>query len=81
MEYMELGSMKATIKNFQDYSEDFCKYTLYRVAMGLFHMHSNNVLHRDIKSDNILHSKDGSIKIGDLGSAGVLSHERMVRKT
>ena len=81
MEYMELGSMKATIKNFQDYSEDFCKYTLYRVAMGLFHMHSNNVLHRDIKSDNILHSKDGSIKIGDLGSAGILSHERMMRRT
>ena len=77
MDYMQLGSMDSTISKLKDvYSEDFCRYSLYKVAMGLLQMHCNNVLHRDIKSDNILHSLDGSIKIGDLGCAAVISKEK-----
>lgn len=30
-------------------------------------MHGKNVLHRDLKSENILIDSDGGIKIGDLG--------------
>ena len=61
---MEQGTMTdICIKDHENYSEDFCKYTLYKVARGLFSMHNKNVLHRDIKSDNILYSLDGSIKI------------------
>jgi len=48
-------------------SEDFCKYTLYCVLHGLADMHAKRVLHRDIKSDNILIRADGSIKVSDLG--------------
>ena len=43
----------------QNYSEDFCRYTLYKVAKGLQAMHNKNVLHRDIKSDNVLYTLDG----------------------
>ena len=35
-------------------SEEFCKYTLFCVASGLVDMHEKRILHRDIKSDNIL---------------------------
>ena len=48
-------------------SEDFCKYSLYQVALGLQAMHKHNILHRDIKSDNILCRANGEIKIADLG--------------
>ena len=44
-------------------------------------MHTNNVLHRDIKSDNILFSLDGEIKITDLGFACSLDEKRNQRKT
>ena len=72
---------KIVTSDHMNYSEDFCRYSLYKVALGLSKMHRNNVLHRDIKSDNVLHSEDGRIKIGDLGTACFLSTERAKRKT
>jgi eukaryotic-like serine/threonine-protein kinase len=39
------------------------------VARGLEHAHSRNVIHRDIKPDNILLAKTGVAKLSDLGLA------------
>ena len=44
-------------------------------------MHSSNVLHRDIKSENILSSSQGDIKISDLGLSKFLSQEVSQAKT
>ena len=40
LEYMDQGSMDRIVKNFhQSYSENFCRYSLYKVALGLQKMH------------------------------------------
>jgi tRNA A-37 threonylcarbamoyl transferase component Bud32 len=39
------------------------------VARGLAHIHSYQVMHCDIKPDNILVGRDGAYKIGDLGQS------------
>ena len=71
---MDQGSMdKIVTKDYMNYSEDFCRYSLYKVALGLSKMHRHNVLHRDIKSDNVLFSQNGDIKITDLGFSCFLS--------
>jgi len=70
------------IENYQPYySEDFCRYALWKVARGLWSMHRKNVLHRDIKSDNILFSRDGEVKITDLGFSVFLSEQNEFRKS
>ena len=76
LELMDGGSLTSIVqKHNADYSEDFCKYCLYMTALGLFKMHSKNVLHRDIKSDNILCSRNGDVKIADLGFSVFLSQQ------
>ena len=39
------------------------------VARGMAAAHSHNIIHRDIKPDNIMVSVDGLYKVGDLGLA------------
>ena len=51
------------------------------VALGLHEMHTKKVLHRDIKSDNILCSTDGQIKIADLGFSVFLTQKEAYRRT
>ena len=60
LEYMEGGDLSKIVLNSDlAYSEEFCKYTLLMVARGLSTMHTNNVLHRDMKADNILCRPNG----------------------
>ena len=63
------------------YSEDFCRYSLYMVAKGLQAMHAENVLHRDIKADNILWRSNGDIKIADLGLSVFLHEQQKFRNS
>ena len=74
LEMMDGGDLAHIILTGKDiYSEEFCKYTLLMVARALQTMHRNNVLHRDIKADNILCKTNGEVKIADLGLSVFLS--------
>ena len=56
-------------------------YICREVLIGLKHLHSQFRIHRDIKSDNILLSTDGSIKLSNLGHAAQLTVEKSRRTT
>ena len=43
-------------------------------------MHKNNILHRDIKLDNILLNKNGKIKICDFGVSKVIKKDQIIKE-
>jgi len=50
-----------------NFDECYIAFITESILNGLSYLHKKNVIHRDLKSDNILIFKDGSIKIGDFG--------------
>ena len=78
-ELMDGGAISGFISTHTNLSEVFCKWTLFQVALGLKAMHDKDILHRDIKSENVLCNKDGDIKICDLGFSCFL-HEQDIYK-
>ena len=74
--------MDTIIDKFYDkYSEEFIRYTLFNAALGIKAMHDKFVLHRDIKSGNILCNPQGDIKVADLGLSVLLSEGESWRRT
>ena len=51
------------------------------MLLALWHVHSKNVLHRDLKSQNIFIAEGGIVKLGDFGIARVLSSDTELAKT
>mmetsp|Transcript_17659 Transcript_17659/g.21460 ORF Transcript_17659/g.21460 Transcript_17659/m.21460 type:complete len:506 (-) Transcript_17659:2702-4219(-) len=65
-EYAEMGPLSFFLRNRKDKVFSFFDLAT-EIAAGLAYLHKNGVLHRDIKSDNILLNKDGHAKISDFG--------------
>ena len=62
-------------------TEESCKYLAFRICRGIRALHMRNILHRDIKSDNVFISRDGDVKLADLGFSVFLSEEFQQRDT
>jgi len=69
MELMNGGSLLDLI-NEKPLPELLVAVVIREVLLGLTYLHANNMIHRDIKADNILVSSQGTIKIGDFGETG-----------
>ncbi|DBA78119.1 TPA: hypothetical protein ACH3X2_008092 [Trebouxia sp. C0005] len=81
-EFASKGSVHELINKFKgQVPEDICWKMLIQTTLGLQHMHQKNILHRDIKSLNLLLDTNRQVKIADLGIATVLSSPKGFAKT
>lgn len=80
MEYMEGGSLTDVV-TYCMLSEGQIGAVCRETLKGLQFLHSQGVLHRDIKSDNILLSMNGDIKLTDFGFCAQINDIHMKRMT
>eukprot|EP01130_Rhizamoeba_saxonica_P011698 TRINITY_DN486_c1_g2_i1.p1 TRINITY_DN486_c1_g2~~TRINITY_DN486_c1_g2_i1.p1 ORF type:complete len:697 (-),score=121.04 TRINITY_DN486_c1_g2_i1:40-2130(-) len=79
MEFMDRGSLYDII-----HKDKVCNWSmlhkariLRHIAKGLYAVHELNIIHRDIKSMNILMNSNGMAKLADLGCSRTVKSELM----
>ena len=73
MEYI-CGDLLSFIRKRAKLNESSAKIIFKQVIEGLKYIHSNKIVHRDIKLDNILIDLNNTVKICDFGVSRKLSH-------
>jgi len=81
MEYMEGGSLTDALSEDSSFSEPQIAAICKEVLLGLMHLHAAGIIHRDIKSDNILLGSNGTVKITDFGYCAQINEKRTYRNT
>ena len=61
--------------------EKVMAYIAREILNGLLTLHAHHRIHRDLKSDNVLISTEGDVKLGDFGYAAQLTTEQNARQT
>ncbi|CAM9361239.1 unnamed protein product, partial [Phaeothamnion confervicola] len=74
MEYCDGGDLNGHIKAAKRrlFAESKVLHWFVQMALGLHYMHSQRVLHRDLKTQNIFLLGNGRLVLGDLGISKVL---------
>ncbi|KAG5437300.1 hypothetical protein PCANB_001093 [Pneumocystis canis] len=80
MEYMEGGALTDIIDN-NTLTEDQIAAISLETCKGLQHLHQQKIIHRDIKSDNVLLDFHGRVKITDFGFCAKLTEQKNKRAT
>lgn len=81
-ELMEGGDLRMSLNTDKDgtflwYNKG--KSVAVDIARGLAFLHANKVIHRDMKSKNVLMTRDGTAKIGDVGMAKIMTDGSLTR--
>eukprot|EP00831_Metopus_contortus_P068058 TRINITY_DN6080_c0_g1_i1.p1 TRINITY_DN6080_c0_g1~~TRINITY_DN6080_c0_g1_i1.p1 ORF type:complete len:341 (-),score=44.17 TRINITY_DN6080_c0_g1_i1:63-1085(-) len=78
MEYAGSGDLLHFVKSKKFLSEKEARPIFRQIVYGLAHIHSRNVVHRDVKLDNILLDEDGGVKICDFGVSKIIDKSQLI---
>ncbi|KAH0862261.1 hypothetical protein HID58_079472 [Brassica napus] len=71
MEYLGGGDFYSLLKNIGCMDESNARVYIAEVILALEYLHSEGVVHRDLKPDNLLIAHDGHVKLTDFGLSKV----------
>jgi len=80
MEYMDGGPLTDVIEK-NTINETQISTICLETLKGLHHLHCRNIIHRDIKSDNVLLDGECHVKITDFGFCAKLTADKSKRAT
>jgi serine/threonine protein kinase/tetratricopeptide (TPR) repeat protein len=69
MEHVEGRTLRALLDELGRVPEELCRHVGREVAKALAAIHAAGAIHRDLKPDNVLITKDDVVKVMDLGVA------------
>jgi serine/threonine protein kinase len=72
MPFINGGELFQILKKKKRLDEETIKFYSAQMVMAIGHLHSKDIIHRDLKLENILVAEDGYIKIIDYGLAKFL---------
>ena len=77
IEYVSGKTLKQFIQESGSIRPETAAQIIMRVLAAVQHAHQNGVIHRDIKPQNILIDKEGTVKVSDFGIARVANSQTM----
>ncbi|MDR0897770.1 MAG: Stk1 family PASTA domain-containing Ser/Thr kinase [Oscillospiraceae bacterium] len=77
IEYVSGKTLKQFIQESGAIRPDTAAQIIIRVLAAVQHAHQNGVIHRDIKPQNILIDREGTVKVSDFGIARVANAQTM----
>jgi tetratricopeptide (TPR) repeat protein len=81
MEYVEGQTLRALLAELERVPEELCRHIGREAAKGLAAIHAAGVVHRDVKPENVIITKDHAVKVMDLGVARLMDETTRLSQT
>lgn len=80
MEFIALGELYAVLEPIDFISERLACFLFRQICDNLIILHSNNLLHLDLKPENVLVDMTGNLYLCDFGNSAFIVREEQFRK-